>query len=80
MSATPERPRGAIISAGSDASDRGIAHHTPRDVCYRCKRELTLHGFTTPDGHWIVTYHCREHGDVAPPRSLIVNEERAPCP
>ena len=47
---------------------------TPRDVCCHCKRPVTIHEFTTPDGHRIKTYHCREHGDVKPMRSIIANE------
>ncbi|MBK8182478.1 MAG: hypothetical protein IPK63_05995 [Candidatus Competibacteraceae bacterium] len=35
-------------------------------VCPRCQRDLTAHYFTTRDGLSIVTYHCREHGDVIP--------------
>ncbi len=46
----------------------------PRDVCCHCKRPTTLHSFVTPDGHWIETHHCAEHGDVMPMRSAIVNE------
>ena len=51
-----------------------------RDVCPRCKRETTVHGFTAPDGHWLETHHCAEHGDVAPMRGPILAEKRAPCP
>jgi len=40
-----------------------------RDVCPHCKRLTTVHGFTNPDGHWVETHHCVEHGDVAPMRS-----------
>ena len=47
----------------------------PRDVCCHCKRPVTIHEFTTPDGQRIKTCHCREHGDVAPMRSIIVNEK-----
>ncbi|RUQ35261.1 MAG: hypothetical protein EKK71_13375 [Candidatus Competibacteraceae bacterium] len=46
----------------------------PRDVCCHCKRPVTLHEFTTPDGQRIQTAHCREHGDVVAVRSAIVNE------
>lgn len=46
---------------------------TSREVCPHCRRETTRHGFTTPDGHWLETHHCREHGDVAPMRSVVVN-------
>lgn len=56
------------------------ARPLPRDVCCHCKRPVTIHEFTTLDGQRIKTCHCREHGDVAPMRSIIVNEERAPCP
>ena len=28
-----------------------------RDVCPRCKRDTTVHGFTAPDGHWLETHH-----------------------
>lgn len=44
-----------------------------RDVCCHCKRPTTAHGFTAPDGHWIETHHCPEHGDVVPMRSVISN-------
>jgi len=50
------------------------ARPMPRDVCPHCQRATTVHGFAAPDGHWIETHHCREHGDVAPMRSLIVNK------
>lgn len=45
----------------------------PVDVCPHCKRQLTLHRFNT-DGFTNVTYHCQEHGDVKPMRSLLWNE------
>lgn len=44
-----------------------------RDVCCHCKRPTTAYGFTAPDGHWIETHHCPEHGDVVPMRSVVVN-------
>ena len=44
-----------------------------RDVCCHCKRLTTVHIFTAPDGHWLETHHCPEHGDVMPMRSVISN-------
>ena len=46
-----------------------------KNVCCQCKREVTTHTFTAKDGHRVETYHCREHGDVPPMRSHIVNGE-----
>jgi len=46
-----------------------------RDVCPHCQRATTVHGFTAPDGHWLETHHCAEHGDVAPVRGPIINEK-----
>lgn len=54
-----------------------------RDVCPHCKRETTVHGFAVPDGHWLETHHCAEHGDIVPRRSLIMNDhepEASPLP
>ena len=47
--------------------------HLSRDVCCHCQRPTTAYGFTAPDGHWIETHHCPEHGDVVPMRSVISN-------
>ena len=47
--------------------------HSPRNVCCHCKRPTTAYGFTAPDGHWVETHHCPEHGDVVPMRSVISN-------
>ena len=44
-----------------------------RDVCCHCQRPTTAYGFTAPDGHWVETHHCPEHGDVVPMRSVISN-------
>lgn len=44
-----------------------------RDVCCHCRRLTTMHRFTAPDGHWVETHHCPEHGDVVPMRSHIFN-------
>lgn len=44
------------------------------DVCPHCRRETHRYRFMTPDGHWLETHHCRDHGDVAPLRSHIVNQ------
>jgi len=30
----------------------------------------------TPDGHWLETHHCRDHGDVAPMRRVVVNQRQ----
>ncbi len=53
---------------------------TSWDVCPHCRREAIRYGFTAPDGHWLETWHCREHGDVAPMRSVVVNPTRTPAP
>lgn len=47
----------------------------PAYVCPHCRRATTVHGFTAPDGHWLETHHCAEHGDVAPTRGPIINEK-----
>ncbi|NJM13357.1 MAG: hypothetical protein HC889_17120 [Synechococcaceae cyanobacterium SM1_2_3] len=52
---------------------RNPAELQGRDVCPHCKQETTRHSFIAPDGVWIVSHHCRLHGDVAPMRSVIVN-------
>lgn len=52
---------------------RDPASLQPRDICPHCHRETVRHGWTTPDGHWLETHHCREHGDVVPMRSVIGN-------
>ena len=49
-----------------------------RNVCCKCKREVTTHAFIAQDGYRIETHHCPTHGDVAPMRSHIVNGERTP--
>ena len=46
---------------------------TVRNVCCHCKRPTTAYGFIAPDGHWIETHHCPEHGDVVPMRSIVSN-------
>ncbi len=47
---------------------------TTYQVCPRCKTEVRVsHAFQTADGVGIVTYRCREHGDVVPMRSAVVN-------
>lgn len=43
-------------------------------VCPHCHGETHRYRFMTPDGHWLETHHCREHGDVAPLRSPVVNQ------
>ena len=43
-------------------------------VCPYCQRATTVHGFAAPDGHWLETHHCAEHGDVAPLHSPILND------
>jgi hypothetical protein len=81
------RPFGPPISSDGDASHcspygyRDPVTLQARDVCLHCRREITHHRFTTPDdstelvevGVWLETHHCREHGDVAPMRSHVVN-------
>ena len=43
-------------------------------VCPHCKTAVQLtHGFSTREGVAIATYHCREHGEVVPMRSALVN-------
>ena len=68
----PDRA-GAIISAGGDARYRHPDTLIGKWVCCHCKRELTIHTFTAPDGHRLETQHCPEHGDVAPMKSHIHN-------
>ena len=51
---------------------RDPAHLTPRDVCPHCKRETEIY-LVFCDGHTIETHRCRDHGDVVPMRSAIVN-------
>ncbi len=46
-----------------------------KNVCCKCKREVTTYTFITKDGNRIETYHCPTHGDVMPMRSHIVNPE-----
>ena len=47
---------------------------TTYQVCPRCKTAVQLtHGFSTREGVAIATYRCREHGDVVPMRSAVVN-------
>ncbi len=50
------------------------ARSLPREVCPHCQRATTVHGFAAPDGHWLETHHCAEHGDVAPVRGPILND------
>ena len=47
-----------------------------RNICCKCQREVTTYTFIAQDGSRIETHHCREHGDVPPMRSHIVNGER----
>lgn len=61
------------------AAYREPASLVGRDVCCRCKRLLVVHRFVAPDGHWLETHHCAEHGDVAPMRSHVVHPETPPC-
>ena len=49
----------------------------PHAVCPHCRRETHCYRFVTPDGHWLETHHCREHGDVAPRRRPVVNKPAA---
>ena len=49
-----------------------------KNVCCKCRREVTTHAFIARDGSRIETHHCPEHGDVPPMRSHIVNGERTP--
>ena len=65
----------AIIGAGDDARYRAPGTLIGKWVCCHCKRELTIHTFTAPDGHHLETHHCPEHGDVVAMKSHIVNEE-----
>ena len=45
-----------------------------RDVCPHCHCETHNYRFSTPDGNWLETHHCPEHGDVIAIRSHIVNQ------
>lgn len=63
----------AFQQPGHLANDRDPRDIAPVDVCPHCKRATVVHGFTTPDGHWIGTHHCAEHGDVIPMRGHVVN-------
>lgn len=51
---------------------------TATEVCPHCKRQVTTHRFTTGDGQPITTYHCPEHSDVVPMRSLVVRDDPPP--
>lgn len=42
------------------------------DVCPHCKCETDVYAVFC-DGHVFETHRCREHGDVCPMRSHIVN-------
>ena len=72
----PDAP-GSTIGAGGDARYRSPETLIARRVCCHCKRELTIHTFTAPDGHHLETHHCPEHGDVVAMKSHIVNGEFA---
>ena len=47
-----------------------------KNVCCKCKREVTTHAFIAQDGYRIETHHCPTHGDVPPMRSIIHNIQR----
>lgn len=72
----PDAP-GSIIGADGDARYRKPETLIGRWVCCHCKRVLTIHVFTAPDGHRLETQHCPEHGDVVAMKSHIVNREFA---
>ena len=55
---------------------RDPASLMPRDVCPHCHDETVRYRFMTPDGHWLETHHCRDHGDVAPMRGVVVNQRQ----
>lgn len=40
------------------------------DVCPHCKRQLTRYRFHC-EAHSLDTWHCPEHGDVVPMRSIV---------
>ena len=44
-----------------------------RDVCPHCKRETDIYAVFC-GGHVFETHRCRDHGDVCPMRSIIMNE------
>jgi hypothetical protein len=74
------RPFGPPIGVEDDAYASPHGYRDPatlraRDVCPHCRCETTRHRFTTPDGVWLETHHCRQHGDVAPMRSVIIRED-----
>jgi uncharacterized radical SAM superfamily Fe-S cluster-containing enzyme len=48
----------------------------PEQVCPHCKRKTVEHRFLT-DGYLIVTYHCPEHREVVPMRSVIFGDHCA---
>ena len=62
----------AIALERQQPAYRDPAHLTPRDVCPHCKRETEIY-LVFCDGHTIETHRCRDHGDVVPMRSAIVN-------
>lgn len=49
-----------------------------RDVCPHCKRETDIY-VVFCDGHVFETHRCRDHGDVCPMRSHIVNPLSVPA-
>jgi len=68
-------PRFAATMELQRPAYRDPASLVGRDVCPHCKRLTTVHGFTNPDGHWVETHHCKEHGDVVPMRSHVYHGE-----
>ena len=44
----------------------------PQIVCPHCKRLAMCYAFDA-GGHQVQTWHCRQHGDIIPMRSAVVN-------
>lgn len=57
--------------------DRYDINPTPpsaRDVCPHCKRPTQCHAFYSKENVRVEIHRCRDHGDVVPMRSAVVNE------
>ena len=62
----------------SEAAALASASLIGRDVCPHCKRETDVYTVFC-DGHVFETHRCRDHGDVCPMRSHIVNPLSVPA-
>ena len=47
-----------------------------KNLCCKCRCEVTTHAFMARDGSRIESHHCPTHGDVPPMRSIIHNIQR----